>query len=571
MLFANIFQNLTILRLGFLLLTLSPGLCLAVEFDHIFTKGDFNLQSTSHTDRKTTAQPGARFKIVESDDTGITIQFEESSPENPSLYFVPSIYSLSYKHDPEKKLNPEKTSAAYFSVSNPDAVPAFYKLLQPGEPEPPPVHLQYGERVRIVSIEDDSYHLDHQGNRYIAYYSEATPESWLEDSDSFAKNNEILDLNKSLSKAGQDFVWKTDDIPPGIDIEIKKGDILVRQDPQKDEWGYIFHLKSDPSKKIQLSRRFAGEFVEVHDGQPLAPNNTAPAAPPSPATPPAPTVPPPANPETTHVQAPNKEAPSDDSQSLVGLSRDDRYLKVLAYYDHIKSIIPENYMKEAERVCSSGGCSPKTPGKCMNSGIYNELMAWLRTRLLLKSSNPLFPWGASGVFSLMMTAYGEARNMTDQTRPSIHDPMTRANMLSVMRVIQNRSKKAGERATLMKIATQDRQFTMWNRTDANFACMISGKDRTSVQRAASAYVDFIGNEVKYSNGLENKEVYHYHTNTISPDWSNSKKRLSEPKVFVPPPPPNGTSISLASTNKDGVNHRFYKNIRWTYADKHFGK
>jgi hypothetical protein len=532
----------------------------SLVYDFMFTRGDFIINDASGKNVATSAYAGEKFRIVSSNEKGKVISFEDLAKlGHKTLYFLPKIYGETYALASTVKNQPSMQDVAYFVVKNPDAIPPLYRVKSDIDESPPLSSLSVGEKVRIVISDEKKYEVEIRGHRYAVFFNEGVPENWLEDENSFKKNQTKTEAEKKASTPGSLFVWKDNELPPGVSPNVTPGDLVVR-DSRKANWGIPYHVKDHPEQTFELSADAAKMFLAPYDGK-STPAQLKTAA-------------------SAHKSKIIEEPPS-GAPSSMSLSRQQRFDKVMEKYNKVQEYMKDKpFYAEAKKVCAADNCGYKKDGKrdpnnCMSPAFYREALTWLRGELSQKSPDPLFPWGASGVFSLMITAYGEARDLTNvkaakgQEEVSIHDPMTRANMLGVMKTIDNRRiANLNRDATDMKVATQDRQYSTWNRLDPNFACMLVGSEKKAMAMAASAYVDYLDPETKFKGGFENNNnVFHYHANSMNTEWDSENLRIKDPIVELPPPPPGGSKISLNTNSKTNSHHTYYQGVKWSYSNK----
>ncbi|EQC42970.1 cell wall hydrolase [Bacteriovorax sp. BSW11_IV] len=154
--------------------------------------------------------------------------------------------------------------------------------------------------------------------------------------------------------------------------------------------------------------------------------------------------------------------------------------------------------------------------------------------------------------AMTMTAQGEAGILA----PPIEE------MMMVMKVIQNRKEYANSRsiyrdANELDVVLQPWQFSMYNANDPNWSRVLKSDPNKNkhVRYAVEAFVNYDKSNFTPSSVFD--DVWHYHTNYVSPDWSTPSMQARNIEV-------NG--IAPKKTNP---RHLFLQNVAWSFAYNDF--
>lgn len=187
-------------------------------------------------------------------------------------------------------------------------------------------------------------------------------------------------------------------------------------------------------------------------------------------------------------------------------------------------------------------------GQCLDS-IKSTLLSGLDPNNL--SRNDVFPRmyellnpKEQEYLAMTLTAIGEAGVLA----PPLEE------MVAIMKVLENRKNYAQERgfptANELDAALQPWQFSMYNAGAHHWS---SGLNQTNSEpqtiNAIRSYILFQNTHYAEENTIN--QVYHYHTNYVSPDWRDDNK-IVRPEI-------NGTTL-----RQRGTRHIFYRNIAWSF-------
>lgn len=162
------------------------------------------------------------------------------------------------------------------------------------------------------------------------------------------------------------------------------------------------------------------------------------------------------------------------------------------------------------------------------------------------------------------TAFAEARG--SRGRDTTEDPRGRAEMISVMQVLENRKRAAGARAeSLLDVALQPAQFSAYNLRDPNGYRALLGPEfgsRAAHDRSYQAYLDWVGGAENEGN-LKDPKLAHYYASAMKtpPAWRHQGVRVERLRILVPPPPPPPPGQWAEVTS-----HLFYRGVPWTYRN-----
>lgn len=205
------------------------------------------------------------------------------------------------------------------------------------------------------------------------------------------------------------------------------------------------------------------------------------------------------------------------------------------------------------------------------------------------------------LIAMSWTAFGEARGAGSA---NADDLKGRAEMLAVMKVVQNRLKEAQKEFPKSKVSNldvtlQNAQFSMWNYNDINWAKALLGtekisgtitqrvKERVPVKkgsrktkvvektykvpvhyeadaaqydRSLIAYRDFKNGAV-FSKGFQEEDATHYHTKALKGkvNWSKKKSAMKQLWIECPPPPPSNLDTRVTISL-----HLFYEDVPWEF-------
>tara|TARA_R110002072_G_scaffold64203_4_gene159622 strand:+ start:67033 stop:68493 length:1461 start_codon:yes stop_codon:yes gene_type:complete len=149
-------------------------------------------------------------------------------------------------------------------------------------------------------------------------------------------------------------------------------------------------------------------------------------------------------------------------------------------------------------------------------------------------------------FAMTNTAMGEAGILA----PPLEE------MVMIMKVLSNRKDYAQSRgyheANELDAALQSWQFSMYNRNDPNWKRAVrSNSSNPQTRNAIKAYLLYQNTD--YGNSDRIDEIYHYHTNYVSPAWKENSK-IVKPQL-------NGRGLK-----QSGTRHIFYRNIPWSFRN-----
>lgn len=137
-------------------------------------------------------------------------------------------------------------------------------------------------------------------------------------------------------------------------------------------------------------------------------------------------------------------------------------------------------------------------------------------------------------------------------------------MVAIMKVLDNRVNYAKEngfaKANALDAAVQSSQFSMWNNGFTNkktgkfqyeqwYYAIKSAEHHPTVINSIKSFILFKKSKFTPKDTVDN--VYHYHTNYVSPDWKNSRKVVK-------------MKINDNSLKSSGTRHIFYRDIPWTF-------
>jgi hypothetical protein len=127
-------------------------------------------------------------------------------------------------------------------------------------------------------------------------------------------------------------------------------------------------------------------------------------------------------------------------------------------------------------------------------------------------------------------------------------------MVAIMMVLKNRKEDAQEKgfsgANMLDTALQSLQFSMYNRGAHHWSDALNRPNSDSqTQHAFDAFIKFKNLKISASSPL--KDVFHYHTDKVSPDWKSPSKIL---KMVL-------DGVRLKQT---GSRHIFYEDIGWSF-------
>lgn len=218
--------------------------------------------------------------------------------------------------------------------------------------------------------------------------------------------------------------------------------------------------------------------------------------------------------------------------------------------------------------------------KKLRTHIGQRDMAILKNRLsgkyslneLKRIKNKVFTYLYSDEFThedrnmigAIWTTFGEARGANDSNTEL--DPRGRAEMASVMYSLKNRVFDKKGPKSLLDIAIQPYQYSMYNTNDPNWVRFLveadkTGDNKNALDRGIRAYTDFNDPRFKIEmSSSRGKAVTHYYTKNIKkiPNWSDLT-REEKLKVHLPPPPKNGVIAEPKS-------HLFFSDIAWSYQE-----
>lgn len=127
-------------------------------------------------------------------------------------------------------------------------------------------------------------------------------------------------------------------------------------------------------------------------------------------------------------------------------------------------------------------------------------------------------------------------------------------MVAIMMVLKNRKEDAQQKgfgsANMLDAALQNLQFSMYNRGAHHWSDALNRPNSDSqTQHAFDAFIKFRNLKLTSSSPL--KDVFHYHTDQVSPDWKSPSKIL---KMVL-----GGVRLK-----EKGARHIFYKDIGWSF-------
>ena len=127
-------------------------------------------------------------------------------------------------------------------------------------------------------------------------------------------------------------------------------------------------------------------------------------------------------------------------------------------------------------------------------------------------------------------------------------------MVAIMMVLKNRKEDALDKgftgANMLDAALQSLQFSMYNRGAHHWSDALNRPNSDSqTQHAFDAFIKFKNLKLPASSPM--KDVFHYHTDKVSPGWKSPSKIL---KMVL-------DGVRLKQT---GSRHIFYKDISWSF-------
>lgn len=127
-------------------------------------------------------------------------------------------------------------------------------------------------------------------------------------------------------------------------------------------------------------------------------------------------------------------------------------------------------------------------------------------------------------------------------------------MVAIMMVLKNRKEDALEKgftgANMLDTALQSLQFSMYNRGAHHWSDALNRPNSDSqTQHAFDAFIKFKNLKISASSPMN--DVFHYHTDKVSPDWKSPSKILQ-------------MVLDGVRLKQTGSRHIFYKDIGWSF-------
>lgn len=145
--------------------------------------------------------------------------------------------------------------------------------------------------------------------------------------------------------------------------------------------------------------------------------------------------------------------------------------------------------------------------------------------------------------AMTLTSVGEAGELA----PPLEE------MIMVMKTIENRARHARERgvenAHELDAALQPWQFSMYNVGENWPRSLMDNSSQTS--NAIKAFISYQNTDFSSTPNLD--QIFHYHTDYVSPDWREPAKRINPIRI-------NGQQIK----NSGSKYHIFYRDIAWAF-------
>ncbi len=154
--------------------------------------------------------------------------------------------------------------------------------------------------------------------------------------------------------------------------------------------------------------------------------------------------------------------------------------------------------------------------------------------------------------AMTLTAYGESGILT----PPLEE------MVMIMKTLENRVDYAKEKgyANALDAAIQTSQFSMWSngyrdkegkfQFEQWYHAVRASEHNNSTINSIKSFILY--KKSRFGPSSTVNDVYHYHTNYVSPAWKNNSKIVK-------------VKVNNKSLKSRGTRHIFYRNIPWTFA------
>lgn len=169
--------------------------------------------------------------------------------------------------------------------------------------------------------------------------------------------------------------------------------------------------------------------------------------------------------------------------------------------------------------------------------------------------------------AMVYTAAGEAGVLTPPNE----------ELEGIMKILDNRkayaTKRGYSQANVLDVALQPWQFSFYNREKKpereawrRVILKANPDEHPQIDDAIDAYISYQAGS-SFDPAEEAEQIYHYHTNYVSPSWSIGKSK-NEVKFKI-----NGKELDGRVVRRGGSvqKHRFFKNIAWSFRNNAFRK